>query len=139
MKKLIVLAMCAVSTLGYSKDLSPKKELLADIKAETKKCAVQVVDANSENENGKVIGFKSVCSSLVITSDSEANIQIDGEWLVAKIAESKESDGGDLDDLTIINSKGKVIATKTNIPAYDNIIVAMAGDSDFSEKEELKK
>lgn len=139
MKKLIVFVMCTVSTLGYSKDLSTKKELLADIKAETKKCAVQVVGANNENDNGKVIGLKSVCSSLVIVSTSEAHILIDGEWLVAKITESKESDGGDLDDLAIINQKGRVIATKTNIPAYDSIVIAMAGDSDFGEKEESDK
>lgn len=139
MKKIIILAMCMVSTLSHSKDLSTKKELLADIKEETKKCAVQVVGNTPENDNGTVIGFKSVCSSLVITSTSEAHILIDGEWIVAKIKESKESDGGDLDDLFILNAKNQVIATKTNVPSYDNVIVAMAGDSDFDGKVEAGK
>ncbi len=131
--------MCVVSTLVYSKDLSTKKELLADIKEETKKCAVQIVGTNAENENGTVIGFKSICSSLVIVSSSEAHILIEGEWLVAKIQESKESDGGDLFDLFILNGKGKIIATKTNVPSYDNVIVAMAGNIDFDGKEDRRK
>lgn len=137
MKKIIVFVMCVFSTFGYSKNISAKKELLADIKSETKKCAVQFID--SSVDNGKVLGFKSVCTSLVIISENEAHILIDGEWLIAKISESKESDGGDLDDLVISDAKGKVLAKKSNIPAYDNIIVAMAGDSDFGAKEESQK
>lgn len=138
MNKLILISSCLLSMASFAKDLSAKKELLADIKAETKKCAVQVVSNESSTEGKKVLGFKSVCASLAIVSDQEAHLLIDGEWIIAKITESKESDDGDLDDLTITNQKGKVLATKSNIPAYDNIIVAMAGDSDFDRKEEVE-
>ncbi len=112
-------------------EASAKKELLQDIRIETKKCIVQIVSNASATENENVLGFKSLCSSLVILSPNEAKILIDGEWLNAAISESAESDGGDLDDLTIINTKGQILATKTNIAAYDSIIVAMAGESDF--------
>lgn len=136
MKKTILIISSLFLTLGFAKDMSPKKELLDDIKAETKKCAVQIITTQTDNSNGKIIGFKSVCNSLVIVSASESHILIDGEWLIAKITESKESDGGDLDDLIITNQAGKVLATKSNVPAYDNIIVAMAGDGDFDGKED---
>ena len=139
MKKIILLAVAVISTSSYSKDTNVKKELLADIKEETKKCAVQIVAPNYDENNETIVGYKSICKTLTIISTLEARILIDGEWLDAKISESKESDGGDLDDLTIFNHKGKVIATKTNVPSYDNVIVAMAGDSDFGHKEESQK
>ena len=63
---------------------------------------------------------------------------IDGEWLKAVITESAESDGGDLNDLIIYNLKGEILATKTNIAAFDSVIVAMAGDSNFNHKEQTK-
>jgi hypothetical protein len=138
MKKLIVIMSCVISVSAFSEDLSPKKELLSDVKHETKKCAVQIVNPTNENGSNSVLGFKSVCDTLVISSTSEAQILIDGEWLTAKISESKEADGGDLDDLFIVNKNGKILATKTNIPAYDSIIVAMAGDSNFNIEVENK-
>ena len=110
-----------------------KKELLFDIKTETKKCVVQHIAVTSESQN--TISFESVCDSLKIVSSTEAQIEIEGQWFTARITESAESDGGDLDDLTIFNSNGKVVATKTNIPSYDNIIVAMAGDSHFGKNQ----
>ena len=131
MRHFVILAACIFSTsMGYSKELSVKKELLSDISAETKKCAVQIV-STKDKAKGSVIGFQSVCASLVIVSKSEAQIFIDGEWLFAKITESKESDGGDLDDLSITRSNGTVLAKKSNIAAFDSIVVAMAGGSDF--------
>lgn len=139
MKKLILICGCILSTTIFAKDLSTKKELLADIKTETKKCVVQIVSNDYESDGKKVLGFKSTCPTLTIISETEAHILIEGEWLVAKIIESKESDGGDLDDLIISNSYGKIIAKKTNIPAYNSVLVAMAGDSEFEKREILEK
>lgn len=127
---LLTLSLLATTQL-FANDLTPKKELLQDVKSQTKTCIVQIVSSANETENEKVLAFRSVCKTLKISSPTEAQIFIDGEWLTATIAESAESDGGDLDDLTIANSKGDVLATKTNIAAYDSVIVAMAGESNF--------
>ncbi len=116
----------------FAAGMEPKKELLLDIQTQTKICAVQISDL-SKSDN-KEIGFTSTCPSLRIISKSVAQIFIDGDWLQATISESSESDGGDLDDLRISDSKGQVIALKTNIPAYDNVIVAMAGTSELRKK-----
>jgi hypothetical protein len=126
-----ILFSLALSLSGFAmaNDNGTKKELLSDIKEETKKCAVQIVSVTVESES--VLKFESECSSFKILSTTEAQILIEGQWLTARITESDESDGGDLDDLAILNSKGQILATRTNIPAYDNIVVAMAGDSDF--------
>lgn len=102
---------------------SVKAELLHDIQTEVQKCAVPLV----QKTNGitTVLGYKSKCPTLQITSKESAKIFIDGQWYVAKIAESKESDGGDLDDLFIFDSKGTLVAKRINVPAYDNVILAM--------------
>lgn len=138
MKKTIMLMLLVGCLNVFAKDLSSRKELLADIKLEVKKCAVQVVSTPLENNNSNVVGFKSICPTLVIVSNSEARLLIEGQWLLATIRESAESDGNDLDDLFITDSKGKILATKTNIPAFDSIIVAMSGDSNFENREESK-
>lgn len=124
-------ALISSSALVSASVNEKNKELFSDIKLETKKCAVQIISTKNETENESVLGFKSICKSLKITSGTQARILIDGEWLKASIVESAESDGGDLDDLIISNSSNKVLAIKTNIPAYDNVVVAMAGDSNF--------
>ncbi|MGZ3806951.1 MAG: hypothetical protein ACXVCE_02600 [Bacteriovorax sp.] len=134
-KNLIKKSILSLSILSsahlLAHEVSPKKELLQDIKAQTKKCAVQIVSVAYDTQNENVLGYKSVCNTLKILSAQEAQIFIDGKWLTAVISESAESDGGDLDDLTITNSKGQTLATKTNIAAYDSVLVAMAGDTDF--------
>ena len=112
----------------FAAGMEPKKELLMYIQSETKKCAVQTGDS-SNNEKEEIV-FTSACASLRIISKSEAQILIEGEWLRATISESSESDGGDLDDLLISDSKGKILARKTNVPAYDNVIFAMVGASE---------
>ena len=127
MKKILIIVGCILSVTVFAKDLSAKKELLSDNKEETKKCAVHITTNDTET-NTSVVGYKSNCNTLVIISNSEAHLLIDDEWIIAKIKESAESDGGDLDDLVITDLKGKILATKTNVPAYDYVIVAMAGD-----------
>jgi hypothetical protein len=121
-----ILALSSLFVLGVHAT-DNRKELLSDIKLETKKCARQLTSRSNEGET--VTGYKSVCTTLKILSTSEAQILIDGVWLTALISESSDSDGGDLDDLTIQTSHGKILATRKNIPAYDSVIVAMAGDS----------
>ena len=135
MKKVLLIFVFSLSFNIFASGFHSKdRELLQDIKIETKKCAVQVV--NTKNNTPNIVGYKSVCNTLQIINQTEAKLLLDGTWVMAVISESKESDGGDLDDLTVYSMNGKILATKTNIPAYDNIIVAMAGDSDFSQKEE---
>lgn len=130
-KSSITSLVILLSSQLWALDPIDQKELLQHIKHQTKLCIVQIVSTSSKDENEKVLGFKSICKSLKILSPYSAQILIDKKWLNANISESSESDGGDLDDLVITNIDGITMATKTNIPAYDSVLVAMAGDSDF--------
>ncbi len=137
MKNITFLAFTVfISTLFFwfaqADTANPKRELLQDIKAETRRCALQLLAPNGHGQ--KVIGYVSLCPTLKIISQGVAQIYIDGDWLGAKIAESPESDGGDLDDLYIFNSRGILLAKRTNIPAFDMIIVAMAGTTELKHR-----
>jgi hypothetical protein len=132
-KAIFSLLTCSIiGTISFQASAtSARRELLRDIKIQTKQCVVQIVSPVYESQNENVLGYKSLCGSLVIISPLEAQINIDGRWYQAVIKDSDESDGGDINDLSIMNSRGVVLATKTNIPAYDSVVVAMAGDNDF--------
>jgi hypothetical protein len=119
------------STQLWSFEASPRKELLRDIKVLTKKCTVQIVAVANETQAENFLGYRSLCGTLNILSAVEAEIFVEGEWLTATVTESGESDGGDLNDLTVTRSNGQIVATKTNIASYNSVIVAMAGDTNF--------
>jgi len=128
--KKTTIALLLLTTLpGHGLLSEAKKEILFDIKEQTKKCTVQTVATQGEDKH--VTSYRSTCKTLRLLSPSSAQIYIDAEWFIAKITESAESDGGDLDDLFVYNSKGKLVAKRTNIAAYDNIVVAMAGTTEL--------
>ena len=123
MKSLLLL--CVLSSASYADILHEvKKELFFDIKTETKRCAIQLI---SKFDASEVVGYKSICDTLVIVSQREANIMIDKKWLKATIEDSIESDGGDLDNL-IITRNNKIVAKRINVPSCGSIINAMAGE-----------
>ena len=113
-------------------DVSGNHELLQDVKTEVKKCTVELLSNASADEeaiyqNGKVVGFKSICTSLVIISENKAQILIENQWYTAVITESADADGGDLDNMQLFNTSGQVVATRSNVAAYDHVILALAG------------
>ena len=111
---------------------SVRKELLLDIKEETKKCALEIVSTSRDAK--EVAGYETSCNSLKILSGQEAQVFVEGNWYTVRIKEAAESDGGDLDDLFVYNEAGEVVAKKTNVAAYNSVIRAMAGDSVLQQK-----
>lgn len=105
------------------------KDILFDIRMEADKCTVLYVSISDEN---KILGSKSICSTYQIHSPRKASIKIYGEWYTAIIKESKYSDGGDLDNLKIINKSGRVVASRTNVPSCGNIIFALSDGREFT-------
>ena len=111
-----------------------KRELLLDLKEEATKCVVEIV----KNSSGKseVLGYESSCTTFKIVSNSLAQVYIDGQWYNIEIKESAASDGGDLDDMYVTNSTGKLVAQKSNVAAYDSVIAAIVGaDNDLKRRE----
>lgn len=111
-----------------------RKDLLFAIKNQTKACAVKLVVTRGDHK--VTVGYKSTCDTLKINSDFEAQIYMNKQWYTARITEASETDGGDLDDLAIYNEKGHLMATRKNVPAFDQVLNAMVGgDGKLPEKE----
>jgi hypothetical protein len=108
---------------------SASSTILKDIKEEVKKCAAK------DSGSGTAAQFKSTCSSVRLISKSQAQILLGSEWFTAKVSESEDSDGGDLDNLKVYNSRGELVAQRSNVIAYDNVVYAMIGGAaNFSGK-----
>jgi len=104
-------------------DVSPL--LLDRLAVIVQNCAVAEVRESYDHRS--IQSFVSRCQVLQIQSNSKALIYDQGQWYQALVTENADSDGGDLDDLTIRNAAGQVVATRTAFPAFDNVIFALAG------------
>jgi hypothetical protein len=137
MNRFLVLMMLFISGFVQSQ-VQPQNQsqlpmvshsLISDIEALAQKCVVRVV---KEEQNRKVaVGYKSNCSSLVEKSATQAQIFVNGTWYQAQLSESLDSDGGDLNNLTIVDQNGNLVASRKNVAAFGNILVALAGGDRF--------
>lgn len=132
MKTIIVFTSVILSGAAVALTTDVKKELLLDIKEETKKCAIEVVALSRESK--EVFGYETHCDTLKLISSTEAQVFVDGSWFSVHITESPESDGGDLDDMFVYNEKNELVARKSNVAAYENVVRAMAGDAILEQK-----
>lgn len=119
---LVITSLNSVSAIAQNiLDVTGNHEILQDLKAQVQSCAVELVSG------GKVVGFQSVCPTLRLLSQAQAQVMIEGHWYTASLAESDLSDGGDLDNMSLYNDRGAVVAARSNVPAYDQIVLAMVG------------
>lgn len=137
-KKILVSFLFFVGTLFSDVSMAGladvKKELLLDIKEETVKCIIQSIGIGASGAN-EVTGYESTCDTVKIESNTKAQVFIDNEWYSLEIKESALSDDGDLDDLFVCNAKNEVVATRKNVAAYDNIVMAMAPGASFKQSQ----
>lgn len=133
MSKALVVSGIALSaatpSLASSDDLSgSQKELLREMKELTLRCVVQFYTV--DRDGNKVLQApKSLCDEL--WSDGRiAFIRLGERKYRAELDESPNADGGDLDDLTIKNNRGQIVAQRFNVLAFDNVLIALAGGTD---------
>jgi hypothetical protein len=101
------------------------------------KCAVQpyAVNANGRRVYGPL---KSRCSEVQVT-DAGARFSLNGETYVAQLKESEQSDGGDLFDVTVLDSKGQVFAVRNCALAFGDVLLGLAGrDEGFDEEYDVQ-
>lgn len=121
------------SAFAHAEMADAKKELLLDIKEEALKCITQQVSLTNQTE--EVTAYKSSCTTIRLLTPTTAQVFIDNEWFSLEIKESELSDGGDLDDLFVYNSKNQLVATRENVAAYDSIVMAMAPGAHFNKQQ----
>jgi hypothetical protein len=134
-----------VSSIGFSdvgnsgeariENTDVKKELFLDLKEEAKKCITEIVKTTKSEK--EIVGYESTCPTIKISSSTQAQIFIDGQWYSAVTKESDISDDGDLDNLYISDANGKLVAQKLNVAAYDSVIAAIVGsESGLKQREQ---
>lgn len=106
-------------------EVSNSTELLQKVKSLTLRCAVQPYKLSS-NGNKVFSSPKSHCSEIQVDGN-KATLLVEGETFYAEIVESDDTDGGDLNHLTLFNSKNEVVAQRFNVLGFDNVLIALAG------------
>lgn len=135
MLKSFLLSMLTVtfSLAAHAELEQMSSNIFSELKSETQKCAVQILDADFDGKQKPTI-FVSDCATLVIHSSEVAQVFVQGQWVTAKIYESEDSDGGDLYDLSIFDINGHLIAERTNTPAFGHVVLALAGSGNLRAK-----
>lgn len=111
-------------------------KIFKDLKDLTLRCVVEpyIVNARGEKMTGPL---KSICKEIQESRHGGVDVSIRGTVLHAVLVDSENSDGGDLNHLLVVDSRGNVVAEQKEILAFDNIFIALAGgDTNFRQVNE---
>ena len=100
-------------------------QVLGEIKDLVKKCVIMNLSTNEDHI--LLRSFDSYCNSLKLNSTSEAQILIDDVWYTAILSESPNADSGDLNDMEVFDSEGLLVASRSNVASFNQIVLAMTG------------
>lgn len=84
-------------------------------------------NATSVSEDGKSIGFRVKCQDVRLLSANQMLVKYGGQIYSIILSESAESDGGDLNDLRIYDSRSNLVVSKDNVLAFNNVVAALVG------------
>jgi len=128
-KLFVVLALfLASSSVQASSRQDSEARFWADVKVLMQECAVQPYSVDHTGK--KVYGaLENVCNEIEVFETS-AKFVLNGRLYYAFLTESRFADEGDLNDLVVRDSRGEIVATRTNIPAFGDILLALAGSDE---------
>lgn len=88
------------------------------------RCAVQPYTLQ---RGKKVYGrLLSTCEELQVQG-AEARFVLNGDWYLAQLSDSPNSDGGDLNDVFVKDTDEKQVAVRRDIPAFGDVLLGLAG------------
>lgn len=112
---------------------SGQPTILSEITDLAHQCVVQPYTYNRMGKR-QTLRLQSHCTEIQSSDPMHADLYLKGQHYRAVLAESADSDGGDLDHLSILNDQGQVMATRQNVAAFNEILIALAGgDTGFPE------
>jgi|GEM_PF-6127380 len=103
-------------------DWQSVKNLVAD-------CAVQPV-TQLPNGRTKFLRIVSLCPDSLAVTGNLAQFSLDGVRYSAVLLDSPLADEGDLNTLIVRDPEGKIAAKAEHIPAFGDILLALAGSQD---------
>lgn len=102
------------------------RELLQDLATLTIRCAIHPYSIDLTGKK-TYYPIESRCPQIRVTSPRTALIYLEHQTYYAELLESRDSDGGDLDDLFILDSYGRRVAMRHNVAAFDDVLLSIAG------------
>jgi hypothetical protein len=119
------LAVVLLSFFGNNTWATETSPFLKNLQTLVQGCTVRTY---TQGTNGlKVYGpLKSHCAE-VRSFGAKAEIILDNEKYTVTLAESPLADGGDLDNIEIQDSNGVVVAQLSNVLAFGDILLGLAG------------
>lgn len=135
--KSFLLIVLAAQVLSLHKAMASDVNILGNSRSaqyllqQLKKRVLECVEANSDavSEDGQRLGFRVKCADVKVTSAKQMFITYNKQSYAAILQDSAESDGGDLNDLYIYDSRSNLVATKYNVLAFNNIVLAITGSA----------
>jgi hypothetical protein len=132
MKYLIALILVSAFSLQAQATEIPARDdnFLSTAEALVLNCVVQPYALGPDGR--KVFGnLRSTCVELKVderdTADRRVEFSMNDQSYVAFVQESESSDGGDLYDVTVVDERASVVATRKSIAAFGDALLALAG------------
>lgn len=115
----------SVTPMAQTAEATPQANarFLSEVRDLVSRCAVQPYTIQSGK---KAYGrLESSCPELQVQG-AEARFQFEGRWSVAKIVDSEDSDGGDLNDISIQDDHGNEVAQLKEVLAFGDILLGLS-------------
>lgn len=106
-----------------------RERFLTKAKQLVLRCAVQPY-AYDSNGNKVFSVLRNECPTEIQLKTNWVRFYLNGKTFYATLIDSEHSDGGDLNHLTYLDSSGNVIVQLFDIPAFGDILLAMAAGED---------
>jgi hypothetical protein len=125
MKMIALFSVFLISVASHASSHSLESKLLSSVHALGKSCIAFSYDTQDMTGNETVV-YKNSCPQIQMIDDMSAALQLGKTQLFVMLLDSKDSDGGDLNDLAIFDANGKLLAKEANILAFGNLLRALA-------------
>lgn len=129
MKKHAALFASLVGSFTLHPALGSSAETSASLWPETaalvRRCASQTICVRQDGSR-LASPLQSLCPELVIEGTT-ARFSLHGKVYIAKITESDDSDGGDLNDLTISGADSTLTENHHNVLGFDDVLLTLLG------------
>jgi len=110
-------------------DLQPTEFTWAELRTFVQGCAVQPV---TQRGNGRLeyLSIVSICPKTLTVHGATARFKLKKVAYVATLLDSAYADQGDFNTLVVRNTQGVLLAQADHLPAFGDILLALAGGDD---------
>lgn len=123
----VMVFAASLSFSGTSLAAGSNHNILSELHDLALKCAIQPYNyVNGKKVYGRL---KSICAEVKVSGEV-ARFEIGKHTYQVVLEDSALSDGGDLNNISITNEKGGLVAHRSNIAAFGDVLLAITGSKE---------